>query len=222
LSGLGLTLLGVWFALGVEHVLSAFMFTETIPALLGIMFMGGFLWKRANRYGAAASILMAFSVYYAANYLVTCRTPDGPSTELWPALEHCIACWRSGGLGEFLQSGQWLLVARWSGGPFGCAMLAGFVAFVLVSLVTKPEPPELIDRFFGKMQCCSDEDLPPQTPAATRGHDLILLDLPGWSHAARWRGFFSRYREDVSGFVWAWSSVALLILIAWALMQIGK
>jgi Na+/proline symporter len=183
ISGLALTLLGVLFALKVEHILSAFLFTETISALLGIMFMGGFLWRRANRWGAAASIVAAFVVYYAAHYFA---------------------------------SGQLLLVAAWKPGPFGWAMLAGFVAFVLVSLATRPESPEMIDRFFGKMQAPGDE------PSAAEGQDLLLLDLPGWLTAARWRGFFRRYREDVLGFVLAWGVVGLMVLVAWALMQIGK
>jgi Na+/proline symporter len=225
-SGLALTLLSVWFALRVEHILSAFMFTETLPALLGIMFMGGFLWKRANRYGATASIVVAFAAYYVLNFLMTCQTPSGRSETLWPAVEHAWNCYNSGGLGKFLGSGQFLLVAQWKGGPFGCAMLAGFVAFVLVTLATRPESPELIHRFFDKMRYSSDEkhvvEGKPQQPAAVHGEDLLLLDLPGWLTTERWRGFFRRYREDVLGFLLGWGAVGLLIAMAWALMQFGK
>ena len=119
ISGLALTMLGVLFALNVESILSAFLFTETIPALLGVMFMGGFLWRRANRQGAAASILAGFGVYYAANFLMTCRTSQGQFEDLWPAIQHLWGCLWNGGLAEFLGSGQWLLVASWRGGPFG-------------------------------------------------------------------------------------------------------
>lgn len=222
ISGLAMTLLGVWFALYVDNILSAFMFTETIPALLGIMFVGGFLWKRANRQGAAASILVAFVVYYAANFLMTCQTPDGPPKSLWAASQHSIECCRNGGLGEFLASGQFALVSQWKGGPFGTAMLAGIVAFVLVSLVTKPESPEIVDRFFAKMQATGEEtsEAGESESAAAHGDDLILLDLPGWFTAARWRGFFHRYREDLLGFALAWGSVFGLVGIAWGLMQI--
>jgi Na+/proline symporter len=72
-SGLGLTLLGILFALWVDEVLQAFLFTETIAALMGIMFIGGLLWRRANRYGAFAATLAAFVVYYGLNYLATGR-----------------------------------------------------------------------------------------------------------------------------------------------------
>jgi Na+/proline symporter len=226
ISGLALTLLGVWFALGVEHILSAFMFTETLPALLGIMFMGGFLWKRANRHGAAASIVVAFAVYYFLNFLMTCKMPDGPSDLLWPVFRQAVCCRQEGRLGEFLGSGQLLLFSTWRGGPFGCAMLAGFVALVVVSLITRPEPPENIRRFFEKMECRGDgpesADAASLAPAAACGEDLLLLDLPGWFTAARWRGFFTRYREDLVGFALAWGTVGALVLSAWLLMQIGK
>jgi Na+/proline symporter len=223
ISGLALTLLGVLFALNVESILGAFLFTETIPALLGIMFMGGFLWRRANRQGAAASIVAGFAVYYAANYLMTCRMPGGQPKDLWPAVQHFWGCCGSGGLGEFLGSGTLLLVAPWNGGTFGCAMLAGFAAFVLVSLATRPEPPEMLDRFFDKMRDASDEPaVAGPRPSGAQGKDLLLLDLPGWLTAARWRGFFRRYREDVLGFVLAWGVVGLMIFAAWGLMQIGK
>ena len=98
--------------------------------------------------------------------------------------------------------------------------------FIGVSLLTRPEDPEQIERFFDNMRRSTDEEgLPeghPKPLAADRGEDLILLDLPGWLTAERWRGFFRRYREDLVGFVLAWGAVGALVLIAWAVMQIGK
>jgi Na+/proline symporter len=192
LSGLVLTLLGILFALYVEEVLQAFLFTETIAALMGIMFLGGFLWRRANRYGALAATLGAFFVYYGLHVRAT---------------------------------GELLLVFKWTPEPFAWAMLAGSVAFVVVSLLTPREDPERMDRLFDAMQRSTDgEHLPgaeAKPLAADRGQDLLLLDLPGWLDRARWRGFFRRYREDLIGFVLAWATVGLLILIAWAVMQIG-
>ncbi|MCE5303765.1 MAG: sodium:solute symporter family protein [Planctomycetaceae bacterium] len=227
ISGVLLTLLGVWFAMCMTNVLSAFMFTETIAALMGVMFLGGVIWKRANRQGAAASILVSFGVYYALNYLMTCKISNGSSPEyLWPAVQHAWTCFQQGTLGEFLGSGTLQLVAHWKGGPFGCTMLFGFATLILVSLLTKPESSELTNRFFDKMQRSSDDatslDSELTVLAADRGEDLVLLDLPSWLTAARWKGFCHRYREDVVGFILACGSVALLILMAWGLMQIGK
>ncbi len=68
LSGLALTALGVGFALIVDNVLSAFLFVETIAAFMGILIVGGILWRRANRYGALAAVLAAYAAYYLLNY----------------------------------------------------------------------------------------------------------------------------------------------------------
>jgi Na+/proline symporter len=192
LSGLLLTLSGVLFALIVERVLDAFLFTETIAAFMGIMFLGGILWKRANRHGALAATLSSFFLYYALNI-------------------HAAH--------------ELKLVYKWQPVPFAWAMLAGCLALIVVSLLTRPEDKERIERFFDNMRRSSDEENLPegaQKPlAADRGEDLILLDLPGWLTRERWRGFPGRYREDLAGFALACLFVVVLILAAWGIMQTG-
>ena len=105
-------------------------------------------------------------------------------------------------------------------------MLSGALALVGVSLLTPPEDSARVAHFFDNMvRSTDDEGLPAGAPkplASERGQDLILLDLPGWLTAARWRGFFRRYREDLAGFVLSWAAVALLILTGWGMMQIGR
>jgi Na+/proline symporter len=225
LSGLALTVAGVLFGLYVNEVLQAFLFTETIAALMGIMVLGGFLWKRANRAGALAGTLVAFAVYYALGYLLTCRAGLAPAS-LGVAWDQLVAAWHDGRLAPFFASGHFQIVYQWSAMPFAWAMAAGAVAFVLGSLLSRPEDPERITRFFDNQARSTDgEGLPQGAPkplAADCGQDLILLDLPGWLTRNRWRGFFRRYREDLVGFVLAWGSVGALVLLAWALMQIGR
>ncbi|MGQ9620664.1 MAG: sodium:solute symporter family protein [Bacteroidales bacterium] len=190
-SGLGLSILAVLFALSVKNVLHAFLFTETLAAFMGIMFLGGFLWKRANHYGAAAAVVSSFSIYYILNAINT---------------------------------GQILLVYKWTPGPFGLAMLAGFFFFWLVSLLTKAEDKERVEQFFDNMRRKSDAEIRDEDgkkPLAKKtGDDLLLLDLPGWLRKERWRNFFKRYREDIVGFILSWLVVGILILIAWLIMQI--
>jgi Na+/proline symporter len=190
ISSVVLTLLGVAFALYVTNVLQAFLFIETIAAFMGIMVFGGILWKRANRYGAIAGVSAAFIVYYLLNYQNT---------------------------------GMWEIVYHWEPDTFGWAMLVGFGLLILVSLMTKPEDRSQIDRFFDNMLRLSDDDKRKdgvKPLAADLGHDLLLLDLPSWFTAERWRGFLRRYREDWTGFLYAWLFVGGLILLAWAIMQI--
>lgn len=227
LSGLTLTLLGVVFALTVDHVLDAFLFTETIAAFMGIMFMGGILWKRANRYGAFTGTIAAFGLYYALNYLMTCHgSADSTSfATLSNALAHLASAWENGQLTGFLGTGEIRIVYSWKASSFGWAMLVGFSTLVLVSWCTRAEDEALVARFFERMRKSSDNDaiLPngERALAADRGEDLLLLDLPGWFSAERWKGFFRRYREDLIGFVLGWATVAFLIFTAWAIISIG-
>jgi Na+/proline symporter len=223
LSGLVLTGAGILFALMVGNVLQAFLFAETLAALFGVMFLGGILWRRANRFGAAAATIVAFVSYYAALYLTTCA----PGTAARPvdlslAFARLFAAsdWRA-----HLQTGQGMLVYKWLPGPFGLAMLLSFSTLVIVSLLTKPEDSARLEKFFDRMRRSTDrENLPngqPKPLAADRGQELLLLDVGAWFAAARWRGFFRRYREDLCGFLGAWAAVGLLILSAWLLMQNG-
>ncbi len=190
ISSLLLTLLGVLFAIYVNSVLHAFLFIETIAAFMGIMIFAGVLWKRANRYGAISGVSAAFILYYYLNYAAT---------------------------------GKMEIVYKWQPEPFGWAMLVGFIVLIVVSLLTKAEEPQRIDAFFNKMLLLSDEDRIKngQKPlAADLGHDLLLLDLPSWFKAERWKGFFKRYREDLLGFIYAWLFVGALLVLAWAVLQI--
>jgi Na+/proline symporter len=190
-SGLGLTVLGVLFALSIKNVLHGFLFTETLAAFMGIIFLGGVIWKRANRYGAAAAVIVSVSVYYIVN---------------------------------FITINELMLVYKWTPGPFGIAILSGFFMFWLVSILTKPEDKEKTEAFFDNMRRKSDAKEPgpdgKKPLASLTGDDLLLLDLPGWGRRERWINFFNRYREDIAGFLLSWVVVALLILLAWGILQI--
>lgn len=72
ISGLLLTLVGVAYALlFVERVLYSFLLTETMATFMGISVLGGIIWPRANRWGAAASLTVSlvtnFSLYALRN-----------------------------------------------------------------------------------------------------------------------------------------------------------
>jgi hypothetical protein len=123
-----------------------------------------------------------------------------------------------------IASGELMLVYKWEPAPFGVAMLTGFTAFWLASILTKPEDEERIDRFFDNMRRRSDlenlsEDGRKQLGWKS-GHDLLLLDLPSWRKKERWTRFFNRYRVDLAGFLLSWVFVALLILLAWGILQL--
>jgi len=192
LSGLALTLSGVGFALIVEQVLQAFLFTETIAAFMGIMFAGGILWRRANRQGALAATVAAFGAYYALMF--------AQSGQL-----RLVYTWQAAPFG-------WAMLAG----------LIVLVLVSLVTPPEDPRRiAHFFDNMRRSSDATTIEG-EPRPLAAARGQDLILLDLTGWVSAERWRGFLLRYREDLIGFVLAWVSVGALVVLAWGLMQIGK
>ncbi|MCC6488812.1 MAG: hypothetical protein IT364_15040 [Candidatus Hydrogenedentes bacterium] len=156
---------------------------------------------------------------------MTCKSGADAFTTLSQAWSHAVSTWGTDAFSSFLGSGDVKLVYKWMPGPFGWAMIAGFSALIVVSLITRPESSERVAAFFERMRHSSDDDaLNPdgtRALAADRGEDLLLLDLPGWFTRERWARFGSRYREDLIGFALGWLTVAGLIFTAWALMQIG-
>jgi SSS family transporter len=191
-SGLGLTVLGIVFALMVDQVLDAFLFTETISAFLGIMLLGGILWKRANRHGALAATLGAFVVYYGVNIYQT------GSLKL-------VYTWQAGPYAWASLAGSGLLVL-----------------VSLLTRPEDPRRIEhFFDNMRRSTDDENLPAGQPKPLAARRGQDLLLLDLPGWLTRERWRGFFPRYREDLIGFALGWATVGALILLAWTIMRIG-
>ena len=223
-SGFVTTSLAILFALTVGNVLYAFLFLETIAALFGVMFLGGILWRRANRSGAGAATLVAFLSYYTGLYLTTCAPGSAAKpVDLSTAFARLFA---SDNWWAHLQSGQWMVVYKWLPGPFGFAMLLSFSTLIVVSLLTKPEDSVRLEAFFDRMRRSTDqEDLrngQSKPMAADLGQELILLDVGTWFTAGRWQGCFRRYREDLFGFLLAWAAVGLLVLAAWLLMQIGE
>ncbi len=65
-SGLAITLLGVVYALYlIQSVLYTFLLTETLATFIGISVLGGIVWRRANRWGALASLMGSLAANFA-------------------------------------------------------------------------------------------------------------------------------------------------------------
>jgi Na+/proline symporter len=192
-SGLAVTLSGVGFALIIEQVLDAFLFTETLAAFMGIMVVGGIMWRRSNRFGAAAAIFFSFVVYYILNYW------DVGQLKL-------VYKWEA-------EPFAWAMAAGF----------AALIIFSLITRPEDHQRIDrFFDSMQRSTDLEGLPEGEPKPLAAERGQDLLLLDAPGWFSARRWHGCFQRYREDLVGFVLAWGVVCLLLLGAWGLMQIGK
>ncbi len=189
-SGLALTILGVVFAFYVDNVLHAFLFLETIAAFMGIMVFGGVLWKRGNRYGAWAAVVISFVLYYFLNY------QDTGTIEI-------VYKWKPDLFG-------WAMLAGF----------ASFILVSLVTKPEDEEMIEqFFDKMMRLSDAPPGPD-GKKPLAREHGHDLIFLDITGWLKKERWQGFFKRYREDWLGFLLAWVFVGALVFIAWLILQL--
>jgi Na+/proline symporter len=63
----------------IESVLYTFLLTETLATFVGISVLGGILWRRANRWGAIASLLSALATNFLLYYL------KGERLDFWDA-----------------------------------------------------------------------------------------------------------------------------------------
>lgn len=190
-SGLFLSVLGVLFALSIKNVLHAFLFTETLAAFMGIIFLGGIIWKRANRFGAGAAVLISVSVYYIVNYLTIGKLM-------------LVYKWTPGPFGLAMLSGFfffWLVSILTRPEP------SEKIEFFFDNMRRKSDAKNL-----------GPDGRKPL--AAETGDDLLLLDLPGWRYKERWTNFFKRYKEDLAGFFLSWGFVGALILLAWGILQL--
>lgn len=73
-SGFAITMLGVLYAVFlVKYVLYSFLLTETLATYFGISLLGGLIWRRANRWGAIASLIAALGVNFTLYWLQGAR-----------------------------------------------------------------------------------------------------------------------------------------------------
>lgn len=191
-SGLGLAILAVLFALSIKNVLHAFLFTETLAAFMGIIFLGGIIWKRANRYGAGAAVMVSVSVYYLMNFL---------------------------SVGEIMLVYKWTPAPF--GIAMLAGFTVFFLVSSLTKPEPAERTEAFFDNMRRKSDAHEPGPDGKKPLAAETGDDLVLLDLPGWMKKSRRNNFLRRYREDIAGFLLSWLVVGVLILLAWGILQIG-
>ncbi len=190
-SGLGLAILAVLFAMSIKNVLHAFLFTETLAAFMGIMFLGGLIWKRANRYGAAAAIIVSLLTYFISNYVST-------------GALMLVYKWKPAPFGLAMFSGFFVF----------------WLVSIITRPEDKEKIDAFFDNMRRKSDAKQKDPDGKKPLASVSGDDLLLLDLPGWFHKERRHNFLRRYREDIGGFLLSWLVVGVLILLAWGILQI--
>ena len=108
------------------------------------------------------------------------------------------------------------VLLRWEAANFGLSMAGGFLALILGSLLTRPEPQAMLDAFYERLRSPSyfDEAAGREKPVTEEGHDLLIANLFDLGLRRGWRPFHRRFRIDIHGFVLACAVVAALIFLA--------
>src|SRR5205809_7383 len=87
ISGFAITMLGVLYAVFlINRVLYTFLLTETLATFVGISVLGGVVWRRANRWGALASLLGALATNFLLYSLTGRRLDDWDANVFLAAL----------------------------------------------------------------------------------------------------------------------------------------
>jgi Na+/proline symporter len=133
-AGIGMTLGAIAVSFLLPQVLDGILFAENLAALMGISFIVGVVWRRANRYGTVASFLTGLVVFYGGSYL------------------RCLEL-----KGEFVFR-TWV---KWHADLSLYSLLAGLGAMIVVSLLTRPEPREKLDAFYARLQDPATDAAPP-------------------------------------------------------------
>jgi hypothetical protein len=185
------TLLGVVYALLlVQSVLYAFLLTETLATYMGISLLGGIVWRRANRWGAVASLLTALAVNFSAYWL------RGERPDHWDPNVFLIS----------LLSGIFALVVVSLLTPPepADAMTSFFDRLNTPHETTEAENPG------GAVP-----NLAAPGNAARSGRQLLLVHMLNPWRATGDVGFFRAYREDLRGFATGWGIVIGLVIVTW-------
>ena len=104
---------------------------------------------------------------------------------------------------------------------FLTALLAGFAALVVVSLLTAPEPQGKLRPFFARLHVPAEgvvnldaveQSDAEQKQVAEAGKQLLLVNLLHPLRGTHGVGFLKAYRVDLKGFAIGWGLAIILVL----------
>ena len=197
LSGLAITLFSVVYALlFIDKVLYTFLLTETMATYMGIALLGGIVWRRANRWGALASLVAAFATNFLVYHL------RGERFDHWDADVFGLS---------FLAGVAALIVVSLITPPEPAALTEGFFH----RLDTPTELPGHAGDPISEADRASVADA-----AVAAGRQSLIVHLLRPSDGARGAGWWKAYRVDLGGFLWGWVWVAVLVALTWLLLRL--
>jgi Na+/proline symporter len=205
-SGLAAVLLAVIYAVFfIQKVLYSFLLMETIATYMGISLVGGIIWRRANRWGAAGSAIVALSANF---YLYHSRDER---LDYWDPNIFLIA---------LLAGIATLIVVSLLTPPGTGPEVEKFFA----NLETPSDLDE--DKTHGQpiltptRAAREPEPFEPNRWAAEHGRQLLFVNLLQLRQGAQGFGFFRAYRDDLKGLVMGAGVCGALVLSMWIILQL--
>lgn len=209
LSGFGAVLIAIIYALFlIDRVLYSFLLTETMATYVGISIIGGILWRRANRWGAASSFIVALSTSLLLYHLKNQRLDSWDPNIFFASL-------LAGVVGLALVS----LLTRPE--PENCT--SSFFSQLQTPSDFAPEDAAGQDAQVWNLE--GDAELgrglgsEPRRWVADRGSQLLLVNLLHLRRGAQGVGFFMAYREDLKGLLMGSALTAVLVFGLWLLVR---
>ncbi len=196
---------GVLFAFWVPDVVRALEIWFKIAPMTGIAFWMGLLWRRMTVAGAWATTVTGFATWY-----LTTRPSFVGWLEALPVASSWRLVWRDDAMAASMHEPWQILVY------LSAATLAGIV----VSLCSKPIPPERLDRFYAltrtPVQLGERIESPCVLPTGVAPAERRMWITAGGLEIPR------PSRTSILGFAAAWLAVVVMIGGFWLLFQIGS
>jgi Na+/proline symporter len=177
----------------VERVLYSFLLTETMATFVGISILGGIFWRRANRWGALASLIAALSANFFGYHWRHQRLDHwDPNVFLLALVAGVVAL---------------VLVSLWTE-PEPTSKLRQFYTNIETSSDALPD-------------AAGSPSQPAAGPRGIQAdHQLMLVNLfhlrRGLAGTSLWRA----YRTDLIGFFIGWAAVLMLVGLVWLLFRL--
>lgn len=193
-AGLGVVLFGIYFAFSFASVVQGLEVFWAMQAMMGIAFWAGLFWRRATPAAAWAGTLTAYALWLMTSDLSLFGYRLWSFNDAWAPYLPTWMLWE----GALYLPWQMVLY-----------LVAGLVATVAVSLVTRPVPKERLDRFYAVLR----------TPVARSEPEVEPFTLPEGVEPAPRNPLIKHPDFEVQrpsavalvGFAAAWAVVLLLV-----------
>jgi Na+/proline symporter len=210
LSGFVAVFIAIAYALFmIKRVLYSFLLTETMATYMGISIVTGVIWRRANRWGAAASLVVAFTTNFLLYYLKSERL------DYWDP-NIFLASLIAGILSLALVS----LMTRPEAEPkvkhFFSQLQSPSDLLIGNSQGAEPLNSENLEQNESTRESGADSS----RQIAEQGRQLLLVNLLHLRQGARGVGFLKAYRDDLAGFITGSALSASLVFGVWLLLRL--